>query len=137
MADTRQLFLDSRMLKVIAAMYPDVMLEAEKSVTPLMNDLLLIKEIHEYTCRSYNPSGNYMHKLLFIAAILRLFNPDALIVDRKLRQGLRDSIAKCLGDGGPNTSYYISQTRAYIKIKSFKSSVALITDGYLNQMSVA
>ena len=133
----RREFYDSKVLRVLAASYPELIQEAQNNITPVMNDLIMISEIHEYVCLYYNPSTHYTDKLLFIASILRLFNPDALIIDCKLRNGLRSSLAKCLGDSGPNASYYIGQARAYMKIKAFKANVASITEQYLNQMSVA
>lgn len=132
----RELY-DSKVLRVLAASYPDLILEAQNNVTPLMNDLIMIKDIYDYVCLSYRPSSDYQHKLYFIASVLRLFNPDALIIDCKLRNGLRNSLAKCLGESGPNSSYYIGQARAYMKIKSFKASVNSITEQYLNQIPVA
>lgn len=136
-AEVRQGIIDGRVLKIIAAQHPELIAEAQKNVTPLINDFMLIKEVYEYVCSSYQPNSNYTHKLYFIASILRLFNPDALIIDCKLRNGLRSSLANCLGDSGPNSSYYIDQARAYMKIKAFKATVASITEQYLNQMSVA
>lgn len=136
-AEVRQRIIDGRVLKIIAAQHPDLIAEAQNNITPLINDLILIKEIYEYVCLSYHPKTDYTHKLYFIASILRLFNPDALIIDCKLRNGLRSSLANCLGDSGPNSSYYIDQARAYMKIKAFKATVTNITEQYLNQMSVA
>ena len=137
MADVKQLIIDGRLLKVIAITYPHLIEEAQNNITPLLHDLIMINEIHDYVCLSYQPSQNYTHKLYFIAVILRLFNPDALILDCKLRNGLRSALANCLGDSGPNSSYYIAQARAYMKIKAFKATVASITDQYLNQIPVA
>jgi hypothetical protein len=137
MADVKQLTFDARLLKVIAVSYPHLIQEAQRDITPVMDDLIMIREIHEFVCLSYQPEKDYQHKLLFIAAILRLFNPDALIIDCKLRNGLRSALGKCLGDSGPNSSYYISQARAYMKIKVFKATVATIVDEYLNQISIS
>ena len=133
----RRDFHDSKILRVLAAAYPELIERAQQDVTPLMNDLKLIREIYDYVCLSYKPEADYTHKLYFIASVLRLFNPDALIVDCSLRQGLRGSIAGCLNQSGPLTGYYIDQARAYMKIKAFKATVTSITEQYLNQMSVA
>ena len=137
MADVKQLTIDARLLKVIAVTYPHLIQEAQQNITPVMTDLIMIREIYDFVCLSYRPHEDYQHKLLFIATILRLFNPDALIIDCKLRNGLRSSLAKCLGDSGTNAHYYIGQARAYMKIKSFKASVTAITEQYLNQIPCA
>jgi hypothetical protein len=130
-------FLDSKILKVIAASYPHLIEEAKVNITPVMTDLVLIQDIYQFVCLTYNPQTDFQHKLLFIASILRMYNPDALIVDCKLHHGLRGAIAKCLSHSGQSTTYYINQTRAYMKIKSFKASVGTITESYLNQNLVS
>ncbi|MBB5621598.1 hypothetical protein HDE69_002659 [Pedobacter cryoconitis] len=137
MADVKQLTIDARVLKVLAVSHPDLILEAQNSITPLMNNLNMIGEIYAYVCLTYKPAEDYIHKLLFIASILRLFNPDALLIECKLRNGIRSSLASCFDDSGTNTSHYIGQARAYMKIKTFKSSVDSITEQYLNQVNCA
>ncbi|QNK61717.1 hypothetical protein H7F33_14290 [Pedobacter sp. PAMC26386] len=135
MTDVKQLTIDARVLKVLAVSHPDLIQEAQESITPLMNNLDLIGEIYAYVCLTYQPAVDYKHKLLFIASILRLFNPDTLIIDCKLRNGVRRSLANCFGESGTNISHYIGQARAYMKIKTFKASVNSITEQYLNQMN--
>jgi hypothetical protein len=137
MTDVQRWLIDSKVLKVLAATHPEIVEEAQRSVVPLMNDMIMIKEIYDFTCMSYQPKTDYQHKLLFIASILRLFNPDALIAECKLRHGLRASLAKCIGHSGQSTTYYINQARAYMKIRAFKTSVAEITETYLNQIPCA
>jgi hypothetical protein len=135
--EVRQRIVDAKLLKIIAASHPELIVEAQKNITPVMNDLVLIAKIYDDVCLSYNPKTDFQHKLLFIASILRLFNPDALVIDCKIRHGLRGAIAKCLSHSGQSTTYYINQARAYMKIKSFKASVSLITETYLNQNLVS
>lgn len=137
MSNSKRLIIDTRILRILEISYPDLIAKAQNDVTPLMNNLVMITEVYDYVCLNYQPQSDYTHKLLFIASILRLFNPDALIIDCKLRNGLRKSLADCLGDSGSNSSFYVSQARHYMKIKSFKDSVSSITEQYLNQMPVA
>jgi hypothetical protein len=137
MADVKQLMIDAKILKVLAVTHPELVEEAKSNVLPLMNDLMMIRELFEHVSVSRSPENNYLDKLLFIAVILRLFNPDALILDCKLNNGLRRSLAECLGDTGQNASYYIGQARAYMKIKSFSQNVANVIDGYLTQNHVS
>jgi len=137
MAEVKQMMIDVRVLKVLAVTHPKLIQEVQNQITPVLSNMIMIRDIYDHVSLSYKPSGNYLDKLLFIAIILRLFNPDALIIDCKLKNGLRSSIAECLGDLGPNTSYYISQARAYMKIKSFSENVAVIIDQYLNQNPAA
>ena len=137
MTDVQRWLIDSKVLKVLSATHPEIVEEAQRAIVPAMNDLIMIKEIYDFTCLSYSPQTDYQHKLLFIASILRLFNPDALIAECKLRHGLRASLAKCLGYSGQSTTYYINQARAYMKIRTFKASVAAMTEQYLNQIPCA
>jgi len=128
---------EGRILKVLSVTHPEIIDSIRKDITPVMTDLIMIRDVYEQFCSSHKPHEDYIHKLLFIAAILRLFNPDALIIEYKLRSGLRSSIADCLGLSGQNTSYYISQARAYMKIKSFKASVETTIHSYLNPVPAA
>ena len=130
-------FIDSTILKLIAASYPEIVEQATINATPLMNDLIMIKDVYDYASLNYQIKTDYQHKLLFIASILRLFNPDALIIDCKIRAGLRASLANCLGHSGPLTTYYMNQARAYMKIRAFRTSVNEITEQYLNQIPCA
>jgi hypothetical protein len=132
-ADVKQLMIDARVLKVLAVTHPELIQEVQTGITPVMHDLIMIRDIYSFVSLSRKPQSHYLDKLLFIAVILRLFNPDALIIDCKLKNGLRRSLAECLGDSGQNASYYIGQARAYMSIKSFKASVATIVDQYLHQ----
>ena len=133
MADVKQLMMDAKVLKVLAVSHPQLIEEATSNVIPMMEDLIMIRDVHDYVLRSHKPSNSYQDKLVFIAVILRLFNPDALIIDCKLRNGLRRELAICLNDSGQNASYYIGQARAYMSIKPFKATVTGIVEGYLNQ----
>ena len=137
MGEVKQVLIDVRVLKVLAFTHPELIQEVQEELTPKLNDMMMIREIYAHMSLSCSPSKHYVDILLFIAVILRLFNPDALIIECKLRHRLRSSIAECLGDNGPNASYYISQARAYMKIKSFSENVAIIIDGYLNQPAVS
>lgn len=129
----KQLMFESKVLKVLAVAHPQLIEEATSNVIPMMEDLIMIRDVQDYVSRSHKPSNSFQDKLVFIAVILRLFNPDALILDCKLRNGLRRELAECLGDSGQNASYYIGQARAYMNIKSFKATVTGIVEGYLNQ----
>lgn len=133
MSETRQAINDIRVLKVLAITHPDIIQEAQEQLMPKFSDMIMIRDIYDHMLKTFNPAADYYDKLLFIAVVLRLFNPDALIIDCKLRHRLRSSIAECMGDNGPNASYYVSQARAYMKIKSFKQRVAAVVDDYLNQ----
>jgi hypothetical protein len=135
--EVRQHIVDAKLLKIIAASHPELIKEAQKNITPVMNDLALIAKVYDEVCLSYNPKTDFQHKLLFIASILRLFNPEALVIDCKLRHGLRVAIAKCLDHSGPSTTYYINQARAYMKIRSFKAAVGQITENYSPQNLVS
>lgn len=128
---------EARIVKVLSLTHPDLIESIIKDITPVMTDLIMIKEVYDVFCVTYNPHDDYNHKLLFIATVLRLFNPDALIIECKLKSGVRASIAKCLDQTGHLTSYYIGQARAYNKIKSFKNSVKLITESYIDNISIA
>lgn len=128
---------EARIVKVLSITHPELIESIIKDITPVMTDLGMIKQVYDKFCVTYKPNDDYSHKLLFIASVLRLFNPDALIIEYKLRSGIRASLADCLNHTGQLTSYYISQARAYMKIKSFKNDVTLITESYLRNTSVS
>lgn len=129
----KQLMIDAKVLRVLAVAHPQLIEEATSNVIPMMEDLIMIRDVHQYFSAYHEHTNSYQDKLVFIAVILRLFNPDALIIDCKLRNGLRRELANCLNDSGQNASYYIGQARAYMSIKSFKAKVFGIVEAYLKQ----
>jgi len=85
--------------RAVSVLYPDIVDQILPKITPLSDDLLLMPKILE-AIDLKNPEFIIVDKIiLFIAVAHKIYHPACLFNQRisKLRVGLRDAMADCLG----------------------------------------
>lgn len=118
-------------LKVIEHTHPEIVREVSAGLIPERTDLSQIRNLYELyrlkTCY-HNPSDEFETKMLFVAVVLKLYSPAALIVHNSLKRGVSNQIATCFKSGRRNASYYISQARHYFRhVNSFRERVTKLS----------
>lgn len=106
-------------------------LAAELMIIPDLKDLGEIESLYaEYCSIQSDPTAKGQqtnHRMVFIAAILKLYDPDVLEVKKPMKNGLRHRLSKVIGCHHTVISHNCEIVRNYISIyPDFRNEVAYI-----------
>lgn len=109
----------------VSELYPNIAKELVKS--PQLCDISLIEEIHD---QHFSDKQSAKSKLIFIAVILQLYDPDVLSGwKRNLCRGIRNHIAILFSVSDTAISNNIQTVRNYYAIyRKFKTEVDYFSD---------
>lgn len=110
----------------VSELYPEIAKELIKS--PQLCDISLIEEIHDH---HFSENQSAKSKLIFIAVILQLYDPDVISGWKMLckSSGIRSKLAILLNVSCPQISNHIQTVRNYYTIyRKFKTEVDYFSD---------
>ncbi len=113
----------------LVKLYP--YLAKELLTIPDLTDLVLIDDLYSEYCsiqsEPQTKSQQTNHRIVFIAAIIKLFDPDALEYRKNMKNGLRQKLSSTLHCHPTIISDNFTNVRNYIKIyPDFSNEVAYI-----------
>ena len=123
----------ARLSKVFIRRCPEIYQEIMSASTPELRDTRLIELLYAYYLQKFptplDREEAFLHKLVFISSILRLFCPSALFFNLRVTGKIVTILTKTMGyNHKQSLSYFVTQSRVYIKNKSFIERVETLSE---------
>lgn len=117
--------------RLLIATHPELADAVRERYKPALKDYAIIPQIHTHTVRLFPDLDPTDVKILFIAAVYKLYCPETLVgaAGIKAPDNMRKAVSEALGyENGPNVNYWKSMAKAYLKQPAFKKKVDQLTE---------
>lgn len=113
----------------LCKVYPH--LAFELMTVPDLKDLNMIQDLYKEYCSiqsaAKDKNGRVYLSLIFIAAVIRLYDPDWFAYGKSVRKGLRIELASVLGCEGSLISHNLTNVKNFMRIYSdFRNEVSYV-----------
>lgn len=118
-------------LKIIEAREPGLVEHARELATPKEIDTSVVSQVFVHSMLIHRTEDNFRDYIIFVSSILKLYSPESLIAECKVRNGVCNVMAEKLDISQQMVSYYVKHARHYYSnLTAVKNAVERIVEKF-------